>query len=446
MVPKKGEEGLDKTTVIKRIIMTLLTVLVIMYVISVICRASFTQVNTIIAKETIAYNAVTCDCFVIHEETLVTANGGGIISYMVEDGEKVSVNEPIAGVFDSVASAGTKQESERLQKQIQQLTQLQANAETLTKTPSELDKEVGNALIRANIERHNGNLSAAALIADDILYTINERQLVTGKSLHYGSKISELELKNSQLTLEMSKGKKSKEIRSPSTGYFVSSADGYENAFAIDQLDKIMPENMAEGAIQKKEVADNVIGKTIGGVYWYVACPVTAEEALKIKNAYRLQLDVPMVSSDKLEVELYSVNQKHKSADAVVILRGTFMNAEMASLRKGKFSIMLRTYQGIAVPKTAVHEQTLTREVTDDKGNTTTESKVCAGVFIKFGNEVAFREILPIFSGEDYVISSLSPDDQQDVFLQNPGALQVYDEIIVEGANLYAGKIIGRNV
>ena len=413
MAPKKGEEGLDKTTVIKRIIMTLLTVLVIMYVISVICRASFTQVNTIIAKETIAYNAVTCDCFVIHEETLVTANGGGIISYMVEDGEKVSVNEPIAGVFDSVASAGTKQESERLQKQIQQLTQLQANAETLTKTPSELDKEVGNALIRANIERHNGNLSAAALIADDILYTINERQLVTGKSLHYGSKISELELKNSQLTLEMSKGKKSKEIRSPSTGYFVSSADGYENAFAIDQLDKIMPENMAEGAIQKKEVAD---------------------------------MDVPMVSSDKLEVELYSVNQKHKSADAVVILRGTFMNAEMASLRKGKFSIILRTYQGIAVPKTAVHEQTLTREVTDDKGNTTTESKVCAGVFIKFGNEVAFREILPIFSGEDYVISSLSPDDQQDVFLQNPGALQVYDEIIVEGANLYAGKIIGRNV
>ena len=207
-----------------------------------------------------------------------------------------------------------------------------------------------------------------------------------------------------------------------------------------------MPENMAEGAIQKKEVADNVIGKTIGGVYWYVACPVTAEEALKIKNAYRLQLDVPMVSSDKLEVELYSVNQKHKSADAVVILRGTFMNAEMASLRKGKFSIILRTYQGIAVPKTAVHEQTLTREVTDDKGNTTTESKVCAGVFIKFGNEVAFREILPIFSGEDYVISSLSPDDQQDVFLQKPGALQVYDEIIVEGANLYAGKIIGRNV
>ena len=425
--------------------MTVLTVLVIAYVISVICRASFTQVNTVIAKETTTYNAITCDCFVIHEETLITTDGGGVISYMVEDGDKVSVNEPVAGVFDSVASAGTKQESERLQKQIASLEQLQTNAETLTKTPSELDKTVSDYLIKANLERNNGNLSAAGLLSDDVLYTINERQLVTGKSLHYGSKISELQLKLKQLELEIAKGKKSKEIKSPSTGYFVSSADGYENTFSINELEKILPEDMAEGAIQPQEVSDKVIGKTIGGVYWYVACPVTAEEALKIKNAYSLKLDIPVVSSDKLKVELYSINQKSKSSDAVVILRGTFMNAEMAALRQGKFSIILRTYHGIAVPKSAVHEQELSREVEDEHGHVTEEKKVCTGVFIKFGNEVAFREILPIFSAEDYVISSLDPDDQDEVFLKKPGALQVYDEIIVEGANLYAGKIIGRN-
>ncbi len=426
--------------------MTLLTVLVIAYVISVVCRASFTQVSTIIAKETIAYDAVTCDCFVIHEETFVTAQGSGVISYMVNDGEKVSVNEPVAGVFDSVASAGTKQESERLKKQIQSLSQLQANAETLTKTPSELDKTVSNYLVRANVERNNGHLTEAGLMADDVLYTINERQLVTGKSLHYGAKISELELKSKQLELELSKGKKSLEIKSPATGYFVSSTDGYENTFSIDNLTKILPQDMAEGAIKPKEVPDNVIGKTISGVYWYMACPVTAEEALKIKNARSLQMDIPVVSGDKIEVELYSINQKNKSSDAVVILRGTFMNEEMAVLRKGRFSLILRTYQGIAIPKSAVHEQELTKEVEDENGQTQTETKVCSGVFVKFGNEIAFREILPIFSGEDYVISSLSEKDREDVFLTKQGAVQVYDEIIVEGANLYAGKIIGRNV
>lgn len=437
---------MDKTTVIKRVIMTLLTLLVVAYVISVICRASFTQVRTVIAKETTAYNTITCDCFVIHEETLVTADGSGVISYMVEDGEKVSVNEPVAGLFDSVASAGTRQESERLKKQLAALKQLQTNAETLTKTPSELDKMVSSYLIRANAARRSGDLTAANLLSDDVLYTINERQLVTGKSLNYQAKISELELKLRQLETEMTKGKKNQEIKAPSTGYFVSHADGYENTFSVDALDKIMPENMAEGAIKPQQVSAKVIGKTISGVYWYAACPVTAEEALKIKNAGSLKLDIPVVSGDKLKVELYSINQKTKSSDAVVILRGTFMNAEMAALRQGRFSIILRTYHGIQVPKTAVHEQELSREVEDSSGQTSEETKVCTGVFIKYGNEVAFREILPIFSGEDYVISSLDADDLQKVFDDEVGALQVYDEIIVEGANLYAGKIIGRNV
>ena len=310
-----SEKGLDKTTIIKRVLMTLLTVLVIMYVISVVCRASFTQVSTIIAKETIAYNAVTCDCFIIHDEKLITSDGSGIISYVAEDGEKVSVNQPVAGVFDSVASAGTKQESELLKKKISMLQQLQENAETFTKTPSELDKNIASYLVRTNIEKNNGRLTNVDALSEDILYAINERQLITGKSLHYGAKISELELKSKQLEQELSKGKKNKEIKSPVTGYFVSSADGYENIFSADKLDKILPEDMAEGAIQKKEVPQNVIGKTIQGVYWYAACPVSAEDALKIKNAYSLHMDIPVVSGEKLEVELYSINQKTKSSE-----------------------------------------------------------------------------------------------------------------------------------
>ena len=120
---------MEKTILIRRGIMAVLTILVITYVISVICRASFTQVKTISAKEAVAYDAIVSDCFIIHEETVVKADSsGGVISYMVNDGEKVSVKEPVAGVFDSVASAGTKRECEKLKKQIESLKQLQSNS------------------------------------------------------------------------------------------------------------------------------------------------------------------------------------------------------------------------------------------------------------------------------------------------------------------------------
>ena len=421
--------------------MALLTVLVIVYVISVICRASFTQVKTITAKEATAFDAVTSDCWIIREETLIKGAGSGVISYSAGDGEKVSVNETVAGVFDSVASAGTKQECERLTKQIEALRLLQDNSDTLSKTPAELDKNVNDYLIRANAERNSGNLSGAQGFADDVLFAINERQLITGKTEDYSEKIRELETRLKQLQKELSAGKQSKEIKTPVAGYFVSSTDGYENAFDIANISKLMPDMLSDKTI-RQQADSGVIGKCISGVYWYAACPVSAEDALKIKNAGSLQLDIPVVSGEKIDVELQSINQKSKSADAVVILKGTFMNSEMARLRKGKFSIILHTYRGIEVPKSAVHEQELTKKTEDENGKTKIEKKTCSGVYVKMGNEVTFREIVPLFTGENSVISSLNT--QGKTFLKD-NAVQVYDQIIVEGANLYAGKIIGRN-
>lgn len=430
---------MDKPTLIKRVIVALLTILVITYVIYVICRASFTQVKTIAAKETVAYNAVSADCFVIHDEKLIEYSGDGIISYMVDDGEKVSVNETVAGVFDSVASAGTKQEIERLKSKIAALEQLQANAGTLTQTPDELDRIIGADLTRLNAALNMGSISDAEGIADDILYTINERQFVTGKTTDYSGKISELKSSLKELEKSSSQGKKSKEIKSPGTGYFVGSADGYENLFKVSDVKNIMPDDMNPERMKPKEVSQSVIGKTIEGVYWYVACSVSAEDALRIKNASALKLDIPVVSGEKIKVELYSINQKSKSSDAVIILRGTYMNSEMSTLRSGKFSIILDTYQGIYIPKTAVHDKELTRTVKDERGREKQETGVVSGVYVKIGSEVTFKQIIPVFSGEDYIISSTSGGER---FSSDVGIVQVYDDIIVEGANLYDGKII----
>lgn len=430
---------MDKPTLIKRVIVALLTILVITYVIYVIARASFTQVKTISAKETIAYNSVTADCFVIHDEKLIEYSGDGVISYTVDDGEKVSAKETVAGVFDSVASAGTKHEIERLRSKIAALEQLQSNAGTITQTPDEIDKTIGAELTRLNTALNSRSISEAESITDDILYTINERQFVTGKTTDYSGKISELKSRLDELEKNSSQGKQSKAIKSEVTGYFVSSADGYENLFKVSDVADIMPDDMLPERITQKEVSQNVIGKTIEGVYWYVACPVSAEDALRIKNADSLKLDIPVVSGEKIKVELYSINQKSKSSDAVIILRGTYMNSEMASLRRGKFSIILDTYQGIYIPKSAVHDKELTRTVKDERGREKQETGTVSGVYVKIGSEVTFKQIIPVFSGEDYIISSASGGER---FSKEVGVVQVYDDIIVEGANLYDGKII----
>ena len=279
------QNKIDKPQLMKKGILIVLAILVVTYVIYLVYVTNFKQVKTISAKETIAYDAVNCEAFIVHDETLISFDGNGVISYTASDGDKVSINEPVAGVFDSVASAGARQEAERLKYKIDSLKLLQANSGTITKTPDTLDKNVSSSLMKANLSINGGSISSTELCADDVLYYINERQIVTGKTMDFTAKINELETQYKELQTDLSKGKKFKDVKSPATGYFVSSADGYENVFKVSELESIMPENADWSKIKPNAVSEKVIGKTIDGVYWYAVCPVTAESASFISSS-----------------------------------------------------------------------------------------------------------------------------------------------------------------
>ena len=62
---------------------------------------------------------------------------------------------------------------------------------------------------------------------------------------------------------------------------------------------------------------------------------------------------------------------------------------------------------------------------------------------MRIGNEISFKQIEPIYSGEDYVISNVSVKDEN--IADDTEVLRVYDQIVTEGANLYDGKIIQRS-
>ena len=434
---------MDRSVIVKKIIMVIITLLVIAYVIFQVSRASFTQVKTVSAKETVAYDSFTADCYVVRDETMIEYSGDGIISYNHDDGAKVSVNEAVAGVFENADSAGKKKDIEHLKEQIEELEWLQKNLDNITQSPDELDKAIGNNLVEANQLLNTGDLSEVNGNIERVVYYINERQLVTGKTTDYNERINKLKKKLDELEKSSAKQKKSMEIKSPVTGYFVGSADGYENIIKTSQLKSLKPSDIEGDAIKPINVPSKVIGKTINGVYWYLVCKVTPDDILKLKNNPTLKLDIPVVSSQKINVELYSINQEKRDSDGVAVFRGTMMNDEMASFRRGEISVIVEEYSGISIPKSAVHDKEITKLTEDSSGNVKTDSKTVTGVYVKLGNSVSFREIFPIYSGENIVISDT--DKNLTPFSNEFGKLEVYDEIIVEGANLYDGKIIQRS-
>ena len=154
-------------------------------------------------------------------------------------------------------------------------------------------------------------------------------------------------------------------------------------------------------------------------------------------------MDIPLANNHNISVELQCINQENKNSDAVVVLKGSYMNQEMINLRREDISIIKNTYNGIYVSRNAVHDQQITETVTDKNGKEKTVKKTVKGVYILVGNELLFKQIVPVYTGEGFIICMQNPKDE-DLVTDEIGVLKAYDEVVVEGANLYDGKIIDR--
>lgn len=433
----------DSVTMVKKIALAIVTMLIIAYVISVAVKANFTQIKTESAALMTVSDSIPATGYFIRDESLIKYDGSGVISYTVEDGDKISVGEPVAKVFKDSEAASDKRTIDKLEQQAANLEQLEETDKTVMQAPDVIDKNISTNLSGAKINASKKNFTEADKCINTALYSINQRQLVTQKTEDFSDKVEQLKKKAEELKKKYPSYGKEKSVLSTKTGYFSSVIDGYENYFSTDDIDSLEVGSLDDSKLVKKNIDENVVGKTIVGVYWYIACEVSADEAIQIKNAYSLSVDIPMTNNHNISVELEEVRQKTKSSRAVVILKGSYMNKDMINLRKEDIAIVKNTYEGIYVPRNAVHEQRVTEEVTDQNGKTTTETKTVEGVYIMIGNELQFKQIVPLYTGDGYIICKQNPQPD-DLVTQDIGLLKAYDDVVVEGANLYDGKIVER--
>ena len=429
--------------IVRNVILSLVTILIVVYVIYVLGRAGFTQVKSVGAVKMTVYDSIDVNAYIVRSERYIEYKGEGVLSYTVSDGDKVSKNENIANVFDNAGLSGKKQELDELEKKLASLEQLEKNIGTFTQTPDEIDKTVNDLLCRSNIDVAEGNLTLAEENIQDVLYAINERQLITGKTSSYEEKIKDIKERMEEIKSSDKSVQKNKSINAAVSGYFSSHTDGYEKSFDISKFSELMPGALEDDKIKQKDVPKNAVGKIIDRVYWYIVFEVDQQDALRIKNAPYLKVNIPVVSNMNIPVELECMNQPDKSGNAIVVMKGTYMDERMANVRHEDISLVLDDFTGIYVPKTAVHERMLKYTSYDKDGKAKTVEKNTVGVYVRMGSEVTFRQIERIYSGEDFVICDVSIDGED--LADNTKPLQLYDQIITEGANLYDGKIIQRS-
>ncbi len=447
MIEYGGKEAIEvHKKMLKRIGIVAVALLLLIYLGFQIYSTTYSQIKTETASYVAVNETISATGFVVRKETVLTNEASGVLTYLLADGDKVSNGGKVAEIYASSSDVSTQKNIQSLQAEKERLEQLSKASEAFT-SPDSLEKQILQSLKAMKGAVNRGDYSKLSSHRDNLLYQLNERQIVTQKVDNFDSRIRSLQQQLDQLQAKhnVSTGA----VTSPLAGYFASELDGYENALPYDDILDITPQQVEAGLnAQPDKTPENAIGKVISGLNWYMVCNVSADDAVKLRvGKTGITVNMPFASTESVPVSVVAVNQADKDSQAAVVLRCDYMSSDLANIRTEAIQINTDRHEGIRVSRKAVHMDTVRRvktdgegkQILDDEGNAVKEEKEVQGVYVLFGGELVFKEIVPLYSSENFVICDTSPN--KDAMFSN-NTVQLYDQVVVEGTDLQNGKVV----
>ncbi len=420
----------------KRILVTALSVLAVVYVAYLLISANFDMYPTENAVQTIVTDKIYTNAFIIRDESILMSNTSGVLSYSCSDGEEVSANGEIAKIYSNDNDALAQKTAESLEEKKKSLEELQKNHSSNTIGIDTINNDINNNLVAFFAYINSCDIDSAIEVSDKLTESINLRQLFTGENVNYDTEIANLQTEINRL--KASSDSSIGTVTTDKAGYFSEYCDGYENSIKYSDIERIKLDDLNN--VKKSSVSENCAGKIISSLNWYVACEVTADEATSLSlwdgNVSVLFSDA---STDSIPASVYRIHQDRKDSNALVILECDYMNESLIEARQEPVEIGLGTYTGLRVSRKAIHDDVVTNIEYDENGNERTETKKVQGVYVLYGSEVQFKQISIIYADEDYVICDPTPAEG---VLFNGETIEMYDQVILKGDDLYDGKVI----
>ncbi len=420
----------------RRILVAALTILAVVYVAYLLISSNFDMYPTEnVIKATITDKIYT-NAFIIRDETVISNNTSGVLSYSVDDSEAVKAGGEIAKVYSNENDAVAQSKANSLEEQLNNLKALQNNNTTQNVGIDTINNNISSSIVNYIAGLNNGDIFTADKNANNLIYSINQRQLYTGKIQNFNSEIASLQAQIDEL--RSNSGNSIGSITSERSGYFSSHCDGYENSIKYSDIDKLKLKDLNN--IKKQNVNNNNAGKVVGDLNWYVACEVSADDAtaLSLWDGFVTVL-FSDASADSIPAKIKRIHKESKESDALLILECDYMDPDLIEVRQEPVEIGLGTYTGLRVSRKAIHDDYVEKVTYDDNNNEITEKKKVQGVYVLHGSEVQFKQIVIIYANDDYVLCDPEPDEDE---LFNGKTVSLYDQVILEGDDLYDGKVV----
>ncbi len=424
-VRKKKREGITTDIDIeiaspaaKAVLLSLLVLVILTFTVYqvYILKGNHDHLKTQTALYQTVSRSVTTQGFIIREEQYINNPHQGTVVPSVSNGSKVAIDDTVARIFPTEEAARNASRVDELNRSIDFYRSVATATTGVSPNDLELYKQNAvEALLDLSSAADDNDFSRFSELTDDLRGAITKKQIACGNTVDVTDKLVSLTQERDAL---LSSVTASAAVVSDVSGYYVALADGYEaitdfsgitelTAADVDALNDSTPAVIPAGTV----------GKLVTKFSWYLVCNVKAKEIYGIDSGDSISVSFLNSSVGAINMYVAAINEGEQEGVVTMILRSNKMNSAIATLRKEKIRISVEKYKGYVVDPKAV------RTVEGD-----------TGVYVKLGNIVRFRKIDIAYSDEDMVLATC-PDGES-------GYLRQYDEIIIEGTDLYDGKNI----
>jgi hypothetical protein len=351
----------------------------------------------------------------LRDEVLLTADVGGLLSYVCADGEVVIPGMTVAEVY----SGGEDLYLQTLIGQYEREISLLKTAQTASYeylSMEALNVRINEAAGAVTDAVAQSELSELPLAREELQKLLGKKIVSTGRQKDFSERIAYLTAQAQHARSRISQAHTT--IKTQTGGYFCSEVDGYETILGADPdaLSAEDIERIANGTLAPPSPDADAIGKVIRQHDWYLAMVVDKAKAQRFVPGAAVTLDFNQRSCEDVLAWVHTLRDA-ENGRALVVFKTNRINDRLIALRVSTVDVRLRSFTGLRVSAEAI------------RYNGQTE-----GVYVRRGNLITFKPIERIYEDENFVLCSDSS------LGDNP--LRLFDEVIVEGVDLYDGKIL----
>lgn len=357
-------------------------------------------------------DSLSCGGYLVFEQTEVP--GEGQMGYLVSNGERVAAGTQVAEIYSDPSQARARTA----------LTELDAQLDLLDRSENTVGTDVDVLLTQRQSALYDlldsldrQDYSRITAKSNDYLLTLNRLQITTGTVKDF-SGAKEL-IAQEQATQQANLGSPAP-VTVSTGGYFVAADAAQVLTYSKEELDGMSALDMTDALLDGAGVRPvSGAGKLVTDYKWYFYGVCTADESKKFENVTSVDISFPGAAEKVLPATVERVTVDEEAGLAKFVLSCEYVGADVMSLASATARIDFESFKGVRVSAKALN-------IVDG----------VKGVYVKYGNLARFRKITVLYQDDEYI---LVPEGGK---VGTDNEVRLFDEVIVEGTDLYDGKIL----